>query len=207
MTADSTNASPDPLADAQIRSHEPTIALMQCEGVRPKELPIKAAQSAYRLPYFDLAGNPNCFARLKLVPPVIDADGHSMKYWQPKGSVPHLYLPPLLNWQTVAKNPARSLTITEGEKKAAAACQHGLVTTGIGGVWCWTKTLDNSDKLTLPMLDEFIWQHRSVLICPDSDAWHDGKGIQILAGFFALGKDLQQSGAIVQVVVLPDLHV
>lgn len=56
------------------------------------------------------------------------------------------------------------------------------------------------------MLDEFIWPNRPVLICPDSDAWHEEKGRNILAGFFALAKDLQQRGADVQFVVLPDLH-
>lgn len=199
--------SPDHLEDLR-RSGltDDTITVMQCEAVPPNEVPIKAAQSAYRLPYFDLAGTPNCFTRLRLVPAVMDTQGHKMKYWQPKDSVPHLYLPPLLDWRPVAKDSATPFTVTEGEKKAAAACQHGLVTVGIGGVWNWTATLDSGDTLTLPLLDEFHWTSRPVSICPDSDAWHEGKGWQILAGFFALAKDLQQRGADVKFVVLPDLH-
>ena len=199
--------SPDQLADLR-RSDltDNTIALMLCEGVRPKEIPVTSATSAYAIPYFGLDGEPNHFHRLKLVPAVTDANGHAMKYWQPKDTVPHLYLPPLLSWKNVAAHATTELTITEGEKKAAAACQRSLITAGIGGVWCWRTSLDNGDKLTLPMLAEFTWTNRQVLLCPDSDAWHAGKERNILAGFFALAKELQQRGARVQFVVLPDLR-
>ncbi|TKB72533.1 MAG: DUF3854 domain-containing protein [Nitrospira sp.] len=199
--------SPDQISDLR-RSGltDDTITRMHCEGVRPKEIPIKSATSAYAIPYFRLDGTLNCFSRLKFVPEVVDAQGRKMKYWQPPDSSPHLYLAPLLGWQNVARHSTTELVITEGEKKAAAACQHGLTTAGIGGVWCWRSTLDNGDTLTLPMLDEFQWPNRSVLICPDSDAWHEGKEMQILAGFFALAKDLQQRRASVQFVMLPDIH-
>ena len=171
--------SPDMLADLwRSGISDDTIARMLYKGVNPKDLPIEGAVSAYRLPYFNLDGSVNCFSRLKFVPSVVDANGKEMKYWQPPDSSPHLYLPPLLSWQIVARHATTELTITEGEKKAAAACQHALITAGIGGVWCWRSTLDNGDKLTLPMLDEFQWPNRSVLMCPDSDAWHDGKEMQ-----------------------------
>jgi hypothetical protein len=183
-----------------------SIARLYFEAVPPRDLPVKGAESAYRIPYFDLTGIPNCFSRLKFVPPVTDARNHAMKYWQPTGSPPALYLPPLADWPRVATDPTVSLTITEGEKKAAAGCQQGLIVGGVGGVWCWTSTLDNGDKLVLPMLDEFHWTHRSVLLCPDSDAWHPGKETSILAGLFALAKELQSRGADVRFVVLPDLH-
>ena len=111
-----------------------------------------------------------------------------------------------MKWQTVARSFKTELIFTEGEKKAAAACQQVLLTAGIGGIWCWTSTLDNGEKLVLPMLDEFQWTNRPVLICPDSDAWHEGKEMQILAGFFALAKELQSRGAAVQFVRLPDIH-
>lgn len=199
--------SPDHLADlrrSELTDH--TITALQFEAVPPSKLPVKAAESAYAIPYFNLDGTLNGFARSKFVPPVKDAQGHAMKYYQPEGSAPHLYLPPLFDWETLAKDPARLLIITEGEKKAAAACQQGLDTAGIGGNWNWTSKRANGDDLVLPLLDEFQWTGRHVLICPDSDAWRDGKGKHILAGFFALAKYLQQRGAIVQFVVLPDLH-
>jgi len=158
------------------------------------------------LPYFNLDGSINCFARLKLFPAVSDEDGHKQKYWQPSGTAPGLYVPPLLNWATVAKNLRTTLVIAEGEKKAAAGCQAGLITAGVGGVWSWISTLDNGSRLVLPLLDDFQWPARPVLICPDSDAWREGKEQHILSGFFALAKDLQARGAFVQFVVLPDLH-
>jgi hypothetical protein len=95
--------------------------------------------------------------------------------------------------------------ITEGEKKAAAACQSGLIAAGVGGVWNWSTRLNNGERLVLPLLEEFVWTERSVLMCPDSDAWQPGKELKILAGFFALAKELQSRGASVQFVVLPDL--
>lgn len=182
-----------------------SIALLRYAAVPPHQIKLRGVESAYSLPYFTLDGSVNGFQRRKLFPPVKSSNG-TMRYWQPSNTSPHLYLPPLLSWRNVAKHATTALTITEGEKKAACACQHGLITAGIGGVWCWRSTLDNGDKLTLPMLDEFQWNDRPVLICPDSDAWHEGKEQNILAGFFALAKDLQQRGAHVQFVRLPDLH-
>src|SRR5262249_28939929 len=70
----------------------------------------------------------------------------------------------------------------------------------------WTSTLDSGARLVLPLLDDFQWPARPVLICPDSDAWREGKEQHILSGFFALAKDLQARGAFVQFVMLPDLH-
>ena len=175
-------------------------------AIRPHELKRhRGVESAYALPYFHLDGSMNDFQRLKFFPPIQTTTG-TMRYWQAPDTQPHLYLPPLLSWPNVARHVTTVLTITEGEKKAACACQHGLIAAAVAGVWCWTSTLDSGDKLTLPMLDEFQWTGRSVLICPDSDAWHEGKGWQILAGFFALAKELQGRGAEVQFVKLPDLH-
>jgi hypothetical protein len=165
-----------------------TIEALQFAAAPPHHLKtLRGVKSAYHLPYFDLSGKVDGFQRRKLFPPIITSSG-TMKYWQPPNTSPHLYLPPLLSWQSVARHTTTELTITEGEKKAACACQHALITAGIGGVWCWRSRLDNGDTLTLPMLDEFQWPDRSVLMCPDSDAWHEEKGWNILAGFFALAK-------------------
>ncbi len=139
------------------------IGALGFQAVRPADIPIRAAQSAYRIPYFGLDGKPNCFHRLKLVPAVSDGKGHGMKYYQQPGSHPHLYLPPLVDWKTLARDAKAVLTITEGEKKAACACQRGLNTAAVGGVWCWSSTLDNGDKLVLPMLDDFTWTNRPCL--------------------------------------------
>jgi hypothetical protein len=184
-----------------------TISALRFKSLCPADIPVRNAQSAYELPYFNADGTVNCFTRVKLFPAVRNSEGHTQKYWQPAGSQPGLYLPPsFFNWQTVARNPQTTITITEGEKKAAAACQAGLVTAGVGGVWNWTSTISNGERLVLPALDAFQWTSRPVLLCPDSDAWKEGKELNILAGFFALAKELEQRVATVQFVVLPDLH-
>lgn len=159
-----------------------TIDALHYAAVRPQDLKLRGVESAYALPYFHLDGTVNDFRRLKLFPPVKNGHG-SMKYWQPAGTPPNLYCPPLFDWAIVAKDSHTPLLITEGEKKAAAACQQGLVTAAIGGVWCWGSTLDNGDRLTLPLLDEFQWTGRPVWLCPDSDGWHEGKEKSGASGF------------------------
>ncbi len=182
-----------------------TIAALHIESLRPADIPVHQAESAYRLPYHDLDGSQNCFARVKLVPSVVDHKGHTQKYWQPAGTQPGLYFSPtFFNWQTVARTAGSEIVIAEGEKKAAAGCQAGLFTVGVGGVWSWRTTIANGERLVLPAFDAFQWTTRPVLISPDSDAWHKGKEFKILAGFFALAKELESRGASVEFVVLPD---
>ena len=185
--------------------NDATVETLHFRAVRPHDIKIQGVESAYSIPYFNVDGSVNCFERRKLFPPHKTNRG-TQKYWQPPNTSPHLYLPPLVDWQTVATNATMTVTVAEGEKKAAAGCQNGLVTAGIGGVWSWRSTLDSGDVLTLPMLDQFQWSNRSVVMCPDSDAWHDGKEMTILAGFFALAKELQSRSAIVLFVRLPDIH-
>lgn len=183
---------------------ESTIDALQCTSLRPKEVPLKSAESAFQIPYFDIHGQPNRFYRLKLMPAISDPNGHKIKYWQPADTAPHLYLAPLLPWEAIATDPTWPLYLIEGEKKAAAGIQSGLTCAGIGGVWAWRGVLENGDKLTLPQLDEFRWTNRAVRLLPDSDVWRASKE-QALRGFFALGKELQARGAQVEYLVLPDL--
>jgi hypothetical protein len=70
---------------------------------------------AYRLPYFDLRGKPTAFARYKLLDPYTPKGAkRPAKYLQDSGTAPHFYLPPYLDWERVAKDPATPLYITEG---------------------------------------------------------------------------------------------
>jgi hypothetical protein len=160
--------------------------------------------SAYRIPYWGLRGDKIDFARLKLFPPIKNADGHEQKYSQASGSRAYLYLPPLLNWQEIASNSSHPIIITEGEKKAAAGCQQGLAVIGIGGCWCWRTNNEDDGKVVLPDFDWFAWQDREVELCPDSDGWRPDKRIVILGGFFALGKELERRGAHVSMVRFPE---
>jgi uncharacterized protein DUF3854 len=111
---------------------EGTVAALKFAAVRPHDIKLAGVESAYALPYFTVDGMANGFQRRKLFPP-LKTDHGTMKYWQPKDSLPHLYCPPIVDWQAVARDATTSIVITEGEKKAAAGCQAGLLTAGIGG--------------------------------------------------------------------------
>ncbi len=104
----------------------------------------------------------------------------------------------------MAKSAGAELIIVEGEKKSAAACERGLFATGVAGVWNWRQQLDNGERLTIPLLDQFIWIGRAVELIPDSDAWREEKQLSVLSGFFALGHELLSRGATVRLVKLPE---
>lgn len=179
------------------------IAELQIEAIGPGDIKIPGVASAYRLPYFNLDGSTNCFERWRLFPPVKTEDG-TRKYHQEFGTDPHLYCPPFLKWASVASRANCPVACAEGEKKAAKACQEGLITFGVGGVWSWRAKLDTGERLVLPTLDLFVWSGRSVEVVPDSDAWRPEKALDILSGFYALGQELIQRGASVRFVVLPE---
>src|SRR5690606_20796980 len=61
-----------------------------------------------------------------------EASREGARYLQPANSANHLYVLPVV-WE-VAGDPSVPLVITEGEKKAAKACQEGILTVGLGGV-------------------------------------------------------------------------
>lgn len=183
-----------------------TISALQISDVRPHELRRLPANvtSAYRLPYFNLDGEQEEYDRLRLFPPAKTHDGHTQKYHQMPGTDPHAYLPPLFDWRAIAAEPAYSVYIPEGEKKAAAGCQHGLPCIGIGGVWSWRVKVEHVGRITLPVFDQFTWTGREVVLGPDSDAWREAKLFDILAGFYALAMDLSQRGASVSFKRLHD---
>jgi hypothetical protein len=195
---------PDHLADLHASGlSEDTIERLAFESVRPSDLKgLEGVRSAYRIPYFTIGGVRNGFSRLKLFPP-LKKNGHTQKYSQEVGSDPHLYFPPLLDWQSLSSDAIQPLLIVEGEKKTASLSQEGFPCVGVPGVWAWRQKVEGQ-SITIPALDQFVWQGRHVEIIPDSDAWWPGKDKDILAGFYALLQDLTQRGATGTLVKLPD---
>jgi len=180
-----------------------TIALCRFESVSPNDIPLVEVESAYKLPYFDLDGTLTGFSRMKLFPPVVREDGSIQKYHQPGETDSQVYLPPVLDWQSVADDPLWPVILTEGEKKATAACQCGFACIGVAGVWNWRQRLDNGERLIIPTLDLFRWEGRQVELVPDSDVWWPEKK-QALQGFYALGRELNSRGARVTFIKLPE---
>ncbi len=197
---------PDARADLKRSGlSDETLARCGLHSVPPadlKDCPIPGIRHALAFPYDGLDGSPLDFQRWKLF--YEDEPGDKPKYWQPKGSDPRPYFPRLLGWQALASDPAQPLLVTEGEKKALAACQAGLACIGLAGVWNWRAKLDSGERLTLPGLDQIIWKGRTVELVPDSDAWRPEKERDILAGFFALSMILKERGAVVSFVELHD---
>lgn len=159
--------------------------------------------AALKLPYFDLEGKPTGFFRLRY----LELNGfdrhakHQQRYTQLHGTAPEIYLPPLggFDWRALAKATDRSLLITEGEKKAAAATKAGFPTIGLGGVWSW-----RSKKLGLGLLPilktGFDWAGRTVYLVFDSDFRTNPNVMQALV---ALAAELGGLGAKVRLALLP----
>lgn len=89
-----------------------------------------------------------------------------MRYSQPKGSSPELYLPRIggLDWEKIKRSPCIPLIISEGEKKAASACKTGLICIGLGGVDCWSQK-----GKPIAQWNDFDLKDREVSIVYDSD--------------------------------------
>jgi hypothetical protein len=93
----------------------------------------------YKIPYFDLDGRDTGFFRIRFVPALKKNDGGLTRYGQPKGTTTRAYLPPLASCRSAWRDPRVILCVTEGEKKAAKACQEGILTVGLGGVNSWMR--------------------------------------------------------------------
>jgi hypothetical protein len=147
-----------------------------------------AIQSLLCFPYPGVEG----FCRDKVFPPLKDIEGHTQRYTQRPSSGVHLYIPPLA--RASLPDPSVSFYITEGEKKAAKACQEGLPTIALGGLWNWVK-----DGHPIAELDLVVWRDRRVMLVPDGDVWerHD-----LLHPVYALGAELEKRGAYIRVLSL-----
>jgi hypothetical protein len=133
-----------------------------------------------------------------------------LRYWQPRNSSVHLYLPPLVDWLKAMADWRQRLIIAEGEFKAIAAC-HVLKqpACGVGGVWNWKP----ADGLILPEFEKFVWRDpvapaydfdraRIVYIVFDSDVQRRG---DLLAARDALVEQLTDRGADAKVINLPEV--
>jgi putative DNA primase/helicase len=77
--------------------------------------------SCLAIPFWDAAGQPLEYLRLKPDKPRKDREGKVVKYESPKGMPNIPYFPP--GCIGALADPMKALVITEGEKKAAAATQ------------------------------------------------------------------------------------
>lgn len=183
------------------------------------------AEAAYDIPYFDIQNRALSFYRIKLLPAVLTTSGKAIKYIQQKSSETHAYLPPIIppeQWL----NPHAPIIITEGEKKAAKACQEGILTIGLGGVNAWKhkvlefdiedakktpqgkgsiqiEDLEKAKSVEEGIVEELAripWDGRRVFICFDSDN-ATNESVQLAA--FELSAWLEGEGALPCQIILP----
>ncbi len=79
------------------------------------------------------------------------SDAKGKRYSQAKGSGNRLYIPPILGPASL-EDPAVTLYITEGEKKALKACQEALTCVSVSGVDSW-RSRSNSTGRSQPIAD------------------------------------------------------
>jgi hypothetical protein len=91
------------------------------------------------------------------------ATDKSQRYAQPPHSGVCAYFPCTENWEKISKDTAQGLIFTEGEFKAAAACDNGFPTIGLGGVWNFMAQREG--LFFLPELEKVDWRKRPVWIC------------------------------------------
>jgi len=158
--------------------------------------------AGYRIPYNDLNRQlVDGFYRVRhhLPPPSKQRDGKKIslgnKYMQPEGTGSRPYLSVIVDWQKMLADKGIVITLTEGEKKAVAACKAGIVTVGLGGVW-------NFRKPDGTLLDELaqLAQGRKIIITFDSDRLKNKK---IRQAEMTLADLLRKAGAKVSIATLP----
>ena len=123
----------------------------------------------YAIPFIDpVSGGPmktsdgRPYVRAKLREPVKVGES-SAKYLTPRAGGVHAYIPP----ETASAPRETPLVITEGEKKALCACQHGIPAIGLVGVWGF-HSADTGDLLA--ELAPYVAEGRDVTFVVDSDA-------------------------------------
>lgn len=145
----------------------------------------------YEIPYFDPRGRKISFSRLKFFGSVPGSPGQ--KYWQKGDTLPRAYMPPVLKnkrWDSILEDPDIPIYLTEGEKKAASACIHGIPCIGLGGVWSF-----KSKKAGLPLIKELeqtVWKGRDVFIVYDNDVMSKP---DVMRAMEALASTLRTRGA------------
>jgi hypothetical protein len=159
------------------------------------------------IPYHAPDGAPTGFARLKPDKPRADKKkgGKSIKYEQPVRASNRAYVPP--GTRAALTDPAVPLLITEGEKKGAAADQHGFACLALSGVWSWQSKRAKDDqgrtagpRKMIPDLAAVVWKGRRVVVAFDSDL--DGN-TDVQWAEWHLTEALRQAGADVRAIRLP----
>ena len=132
----------DHRADLKASGLEPeTVRMHKLTSVPPSMLrpllgfDLKTIVSAMLIPYPAPTGGWMAHVRVKCFPTLMNADGSTIKYLQPRAAPPRLFFP--LPTLQQALDGAAPLWVIEGEKKALAVAQLGLPVIGFAGIEGW----------------------------------------------------------------------
>ncbi len=153
-------------------------------------------------PYFDAAGLLIGYRARPEIP--LPSSSGSKKYAQAPGSGTMIYLTPeLVRDAGLRADIARTLVITEGEKKALAVAQTGLACIGLGGIWnAYRRSQSDEDARQLhETFNDIALRGRDVVIAFDSDVPRNPKNRGAL---YALDTALTGAGAKVRIADLPE---
>lgn len=152
-------------------------------------------RASYQIPYFSSDGKVSAYSRVRFLENrKRNSKGFgktkqkSFRYSQPFNSPPHIYFPPHLPWKKIVRDPSIRILITEGEKKAAAACKLQIPCIALGGVYGYTSSKRMQDLI--PEFNDIIWKGREIEICYDADVMMKSEVRQALSGLaFALSQE------------------
>jgi hypothetical protein len=120
--------------------------------------------SAYLVPYPSLGERGWLDHVVLRLFPVLETEGGSIKYAQPKRTPPRLYIP-RLNRDAIMDGTT-PLWVLEGQKKALAVAQLGLPAVGIQGVEGWHV---GGSRELLPEFAALPLKNRVIEVVPDGD--------------------------------------
>jgi len=141
------------------------------------------------------------------------------KYLKPKGLPTRLFRPLHLPVSALL-DKTQYLILTEGDKKAIKAVQEGFNCVSLSGVYCWKQNPDrnndeNADTKNVADPDDevlyadiisdlknFDVEGKAILLCYDSDMWHNPNVKQALYQLAALL--ISEKRAIVKIIQLPE---
>lgn len=159
-----------------------------------------AAVPSLQFNYRTFSARPTGFFRVRYLDPVTNPKkpGKFIRYQQPSGTIPEVYMPSNINWREISTNPSQQIILTEGEGKACCAAKLGLTCAALGGVDSFSAPR-RGIELVEP-LPRFSWKDRSVVICFDSDV---DDNPNVIRAQTRLASTLTARGARVVIVKIP----
>lgn len=160
---------------------------------------------SYQIPYYDIRGKLiKSYYRVRYLETPKGKFGATLdkppRYSGPTGEAPRAYFSPVLDWSNpVVDDVSIPIWITEGEKKATAACLAGAYCIGLGGVAMFQSRKRGIDFL--PELDAFNWSERPVVIAFDSDK---DTNVNIMRELSTLSQRLLDRNARVWICDIPE---